>query len=561
VTLAMPARRVWFVLAPVSLAMTALAVPAPARAGCAPATRAVIAEVFYDALGDDTGHEFVELFDPHDAPVPLAGLRLEAGDGAAPGRWTLRWTGASGDTIRPHARFVIGGTLVIPAPDAIANLDLQNGPDAVRIVWPDGAIEVVGYGALSAPEYFCGAPAPDVESGRSLTRFPDAADLGSNALDFRAASPTPGRANQPVLDLAMVAGSLVTPVVRPGAGESLVLHGLVANRGLEATSAGAAAITPGWRIEDATTWMEPVPLAAIAPGDTADFALATGALPEGRLTLLARVGLVGDEDPDDDLDSLRVRVGTPPLALAEIQFHPADDAGEWVELLAWNRAPVDPAGYALSDRTGTTATASGGRVLAPGERVVLAQHRAALVAAHGLDSTRVLEAAPWPSLNNTNAADGVADVVTLAEPDGTPCDRFGYSASGLPSDVPVERVDDTHWLAGIPGGTPLAPPRAPPTLTRRFEAHPTRIVAGATQARLAWQVPWAWCTLSVRAFDLAGRDAGIVLPRAERSGHAEADWDPSGLPAGVYLLVLEADPGTGSGLNATAAIRIVKRVP
>src|SRR5262245_15283263 len=116
---------------------------------CAPASHPLIAEVFYDAVGDDTGLEFVELFNPLAMPFPLAGARLEAGDGAGPGRWTLRWTGAPEDTIRAGGRFVVGGAGVTPAPDAVVPLDLQNGPDAVRIVWPDGATEVVGYGAHS----------------------------------------------------------------------------------------------------------------------------------------------------------------------------------------------------------------------------------------------------------------------------------------------------------------------------------------------------------------------------------------------------------------------------
>src|SRR2546426_8782983 len=47
----------------------------------------------YDALGDDTGLEFVEIFNPLGSSLSLSGLRLEAGDGSGPGRWTLRWTG------------------------------------------------------------------------------------------------------------------------------------------------------------------------------------------------------------------------------------------------------------------------------------------------------------------------------------------------------------------------------------------------------------------------------------------------------------------------------------
>src|SRR5881409_2055023 len=125
-----------------------------ALATCSPAGHPIVAEVFYDATGDDTGLEFVELYNPTDVALPLAGARLEAGDGAGPGRWTLRWTAAAGDSLLPSGRFVIGGVRVSPAPNAVVELGLQNGPDAVRLSWPDGATEVVGYGALADPEYF-----------------------------------------------------------------------------------------------------------------------------------------------------------------------------------------------------------------------------------------------------------------------------------------------------------------------------------------------------------------------------------------------------------------------
>ena len=167
----------------------ALLAPA-AAAACGPPGRPIVAEVYYDAIGDDTGFEFVEILNPTGADWPLAGLRLDAGDGAGPGRWTARWTGAAGDTVRAHARFVIGGARVSPPPDAVATLDLQNGPDGMRLVWPDGATEVVGWGALAYPEYFCGAPAADAPAGESLARVPDEAETGSNAGDFRPAAPS-----------------------------------------------------------------------------------------------------------------------------------------------------------------------------------------------------------------------------------------------------------------------------------------------------------------------------------------------------------------------------------
>src|SRR5439155_20980804 len=99
---------------------------------CTPAGRPLISEVFYDAIGDDAGLEFVELYNPGSVPADLAGARLEAGDGAARGRWTLRWTAPPGTSIEPGGRFVIGGARVPPAPDAVGQLQLPNGPDAVR---------------------------------------------------------------------------------------------------------------------------------------------------------------------------------------------------------------------------------------------------------------------------------------------------------------------------------------------------------------------------------------------------------------------------------------------
>src|SRR5262252_2153949 len=102
----------------------ALLVATAPTASCAPPLRPRIAEVFYDAVGDDAGREYVELFNPHALTLPLAGARLEVGDGSGPGRWTLRWTGAPGDSIAPGARLVIGGALVEAAPKVTVTLDL-----------------------------------------------------------------------------------------------------------------------------------------------------------------------------------------------------------------------------------------------------------------------------------------------------------------------------------------------------------------------------------------------------------------------------------------------------
>src|SRR5439155_1326536 len=77
----------------------------------------------------------------------------------------------------------------------------------------------------------------------------------------------------------------------------------------------------------------------------------------------------------------------------------------------------------------------------------------------GLDSARVWQVKPWAALNNSNDSTGIADAVALREADGTPCERVPYSASGVPSGVPLELREGEWRPSRAPLGTPLAPPR------------------------------------------------------------------------------------------------------
>src|SRR5207247_3134397 len=118
-----------------------------ALSSCGPEARPFLTEVFYDAVGDDSGLEFVEILNPLPSAYSLRGVRLEAGDGSGPGRWTARWTGQPADSIPAHGRFVMVGARVVPAPQPPASLDLQNGPDDVRLSWLGWVVDVVCYGA------------------------------------------------------------------------------------------------------------------------------------------------------------------------------------------------------------------------------------------------------------------------------------------------------------------------------------------------------------------------------------------------------------------------------
>jgi hypothetical protein len=559
---------------PAGLLALSLALRAPGAAAAAPGSlpvtcshmdRPIVAEVYYDAIGDDTGHEFVELFNPAEAPCSLAGLRLEAGDGAGPGRWTLRWTGTAADSIAGSGHFVIGGALVDPPPDAVVALDLQNGPDAVRLVWPDGVIEVVGYGALVYAEYFCVQPAGDPPSGQSLARIPDRSNRGSNAFDFRTWPPSPGRDNLSERDAELIPGSLALDPEQPEPERGARLSGRIANRG--AAALGAGEITLLGVVASAPfeppLFSQPIP-AAIAAGESAWFAAETGPLAAGKHTLRVRLSLAGDAAAANDLDSLRVRVGAGPLEITEIQFHPGAGEGEWVEVRNRDPAPLDPSAFTLSDRgTARGVPAAGSGPLAPESLAVFAQDRAAFLARFGgLDSARVWEVKPWSALNNSNDSSGVADAVVLRESDGTPCERVSYSAGGVPAGVPIE------WRAGAwaPSraalGTPLAPPLTLAPIATRFQMTPRRLRAGAGAARLMWSLPWERARVSIEIYDLAGRRVRRALAETPSAGRGECDWSVEGLVPGLYLATLLARAETGDQtLRETAAFRIEGAAP
>lgn len=533
--------------------MSALAWPIVVALACAPSGRPVLNEVLYDAVGDDTGREYVELLNPTDAPWSLDGLRIEAGDGASPGRWVLRWTGRPGDSVAAHARFVIGGVVVTPAVDRLVNLDLQNGPDAVRLVWPDGAHEVLGWGELAYDEYQCGVSAPDVPSGRALARIPEAAATNDNAGDFREAAPSPGAPNVRARDAALVAHGLVLEPEQPAAGGDATLAVRVADVGSSAWAAGDARVVLSGPLL-AVPREQALP--ALAAGETTQVAVALMGLHEGRGTIVAAVMLAGDESPDNDRDTLRVRVGPGPLELTEVQFHPLASEGEWVEVRNRSGQPLALETFRVGDRAGAGGRIADGPAMAADSLAVLAQDPTALLMAYpALAAARVRRVTPWAALNNTDDANGVADQVVLADADGVLVERVSYSGAGIAIGMTLERDGDAWRPSAAAGGTPLSPPRAPETVPGGFRADPRRLMTGRDVVHFAWELPWAESRVTLELYDLDGRRTRRLAGPLLSGVHGERPIALEVAEPGLYLAVLRAESVAGS-LTRVAALRV-----
>jgi hypothetical protein len=154
----------------------------------------VISEIFYDAVGPDSGLAFIELFGtPGES---LDGLRLEGINGIG---GTVYTSFDLSGVIPANGIFVIGddnaGSTQVPNANLIGNIDYQNGPDSVVLRDDNTIFDAVGYGVFGAVNIFAGegSPALDPASGSSIARFNPALDTNDNSIDFiTLAIPTPG---------------------------------------------------------------------------------------------------------------------------------------------------------------------------------------------------------------------------------------------------------------------------------------------------------------------------------------------------------------------------------
>ena len=154
----------------------------------------VISEVFYDAVGTDTGQVFVELFG-----VPgslLDGMLLEGVNGNGGG--VYRSVALSG-AIPADGVFVIGddsgdGTSLVENADLVGAVDFQNGPDSIVLRNSGGILDALGYGDFTSAVFAGeGHAAAAVPAGYSLARQALLHDSDDNLADFSALEmPTPG---------------------------------------------------------------------------------------------------------------------------------------------------------------------------------------------------------------------------------------------------------------------------------------------------------------------------------------------------------------------------------
>lgn len=532
----------------------------------------VVNEVLYDPVGQDAGFEFVELFNRRGEPLCLSGWVLETGNGAYENRWTEEWRGTQGDTIQAHSFFVIGEERVLPRPDFVTGLDLQNGPDASRLVTPHGGLDVVGWGDLAYSEYYEGLPAERASPGSSLGRDPDGADSDLNSEDFRVfASPSPGDFNHPPFDLALECAGLSRYTSTSGSDIDIACR--LVNAGVAPCGDGArvvALISPF----AGSTYVS----CDLDPGERTKAVVRLPHPGEGIHTVLVWLTLEPDRWHGNDSISTTIVLPPAPVVVNEVMFKPAGPECEWVEVFAHAGQAISIKGWTLEDHRGTRRKITDDEVILTGGLFLLVEDEEVFSRAHpDLSADTFLRPqGGWPTLNDVDGPLGFADIVVVRDALGTMIDSVAYRQRWSKPGVSIERIDPrgpstdpSNWsphygetcgspgcrnsvsfaLSGDANILTLSPQSFTPDSDGKDDLLAISIKLGTPSL------------VRVSVFDLNGRPIKTLVDGEVIDASRITFWDGSGrsdhdAPTGVYLVLLEAKE-TSSGLTRRAKLPVV----
>lgn len=157
--------------------------------------KVVINEVM--TQGDAPEEEFIELYNPGDCTVDLAGYKLQYKSAAGASGGVIHEF-ESGDTIAKGAFLVLGTRLFTGAKDITVTGTTGMAKDSGSVGLEDGGgtlVDAVGYGTAKG-DFVEGTPARTPPANGSISRKVDGEDTDDNAADFRtSADPTPGAPN------------------------------------------------------------------------------------------------------------------------------------------------------------------------------------------------------------------------------------------------------------------------------------------------------------------------------------------------------------------------------
>ena len=523
--------------------------------------RVVISEVMFNPDGNENAREFVELHNTGDAPVSLEGCRI--GDGTAfddlvtvdgggcvvlPGGFALVFDPDYFDSGEFYDGIPAQTVLLTVTDSAIGQRGLSNStPERVALVSASGD-------TLSAVTYDISCPA-----GQSWERI-----LSDDSADFApslAPGGTPGRPNSVTpaqRDFALASDLVTWSPESPAMGGDVYISVRVKNTGREdAIPAPVDIVMLPETLLGHLSFDTPV-----APGSISETReCSVSVIPGGRLTFECRLDNAPGNAADDTVRVvIDAAIPSGTVFLSEIMAAPADGP-EWLEVANTAVFPVSLDGWRIRDGGGSVSDPAGNDAFTgAGEFVLIASDTPA-------DAGGALWIVPgrFPALNN----DG--DSVVLLDHTRTQIDSMSYVTAER--GVSFERISAAATGNGA-WGYSANQSGATPGLRNSiaFDAESTTGIeltaapnpfAGKTTISYKLDFPLARVTLAV--YDRRGRLIERLLDSTESGSERTVEWDArvdgSSLPAGPYILTLEAlDRRTGRVVTERMMIVVGSRL-
>jgi hypothetical protein len=358
---------------------------------------------------------------------------------------------------------------------------------------------------------------------------------------------TPGYLNSltPVpRDLALVAGARIS------SGWSVVTLS-VRNVGLTVVdSAGLTLYLVSEAVQPTLTPLESLSLGPIDVG--ADTVLEFSYRFDDLWTFLAATISDDDRLGNNHCEFVVPGADYPPIIITEVLANPADaGASEWVEIRNRSTDTQSLSGWRIGDWRETFAIDTTTMMIAPDERILLAQDTIAFFEQYSTTAGTVLQPVGWSRLNDDE------DTVRLADPYGLVADQFAYSSLFSSSHTWSRGEDDRYgdrWgRSENAGGTPtlvnhvvFADPGAGVTLSVEPAVFSPDNDGFADS-----------CLISIAAADLEeyelrvyDREGRVVCNlkrgpyRSNRYAWYGVDDNGDPLPVGIYIVYFEAADGS-----------------
>ena len=402
-----------------------------------------INEILYDPAGGDTGHEWIELYNPGIEAVQLVGWQIQKAGSVFETCFTF-----PAFTLYPSQYILIGESQVTDA-DLIGELAFQNGgtaTDGVRILSAVGdTVDTILYDSPNSNGLPGDAHQPgiyfavDVSSGHTLIRYPNGHDTDNCEQDYYECEyPTPGAPNEMPQDVI-----IQNVVIQPEHPDSTDMTSIF----FSAYNNSDIRIQPdscSYKVfVSENLVLEGVIQDEIPSHHTHQIQGEIGIFPNGLYEYYVELNLSSDTTPSNNTNESSFLVGKSPVIINEIMYMPGTPNVEWVELFNNSEATYSVMNWHIRDATSGWNTAITQMTIEPYSYLVLTEDTSAVKDFYGYDIA-LAQTNDWASLNNTSS-----DEVYISDKYFTHLDSMSYDPNefSCPYNYSLERINPYEEVA------------------------------------------------------------------------------------------------------------------